>query len=107
MKKIVLLTIDTSKREEAKIILSIDGTEYIYCESTDSRKAQVVLPLISKVLKEHELSLVDISKLYAPLGPGSFTGLRVGASIVNTLGSVLHIPINDKPLGVLLEPVYE
>lgn len=107
MKKIVLLTIDTSKREEAKIILSIDGTEYIYCKSTDTRKAQVVLPLIFQALKEHDLSFVDISKLYAPLGPGSFTGLRVGASIVNALGSVLHISINDDPPGVLLEPVYE
>ena len=107
MKKEVLLTIDTSKRETATITLSIDGKAYVSSAPTDTRKAQVVLPLIEKILKEHELSLVDISKLYAPLGPGSFTGLRVGASIVNTIGSVLHIPINDKSLGVLLEPVYE
>lgn len=107
MKKIVSLTINTSDRECAIIILSIDGKKYEYKEPTDTRKAQVVLPLIEKALKKHEITFSDIAKLYAPVGPGSFTGLRVGASIVNTLGTVLHIPINDSPPGVLLEPVYE
>ena len=28
-------------------------------------------------------------------GPGSFTGLRIGAAIVNTLSHELHIPLYD------------
>ena len=39
-------------------------------------------------------------------GPGSFTGLRVGASIANALSFALGIPVNGKPLGEIVEPRY-
>lgn len=105
--KSIELTVDTSLRDTARIVLAIDGVDHEYSQMIDTRKAQVVLPLIEQALKKHKVTFTDISKLYAPVGPGSFTGLRVGASIVNILGTALRIPINGKPLGILLEPVYE
>jgi tRNA A37 threonylcarbamoyladenosine modification protein TsaB len=107
LKETVSITIDLSDRELARVILAIDGQEFEYKEATDTRKPQVALSLLERALKEHKLQMKDISKLYAPVGIGSFTGLRVGAAIVNAIASVLHIPINDKELGVLVEPTYE
>lgn len=52
------------------------------------------------ILKFLEDSLRNIGKDYKDLegigffaGPGSFTGLRIGASVVNTLADGLNIPI--------------
>ncbi|MBP6882343.1 MAG: hypothetical protein KBC15_02180 [Candidatus Levybacteria bacterium] len=103
----VLVTIDLSDRELARVILSVQGEEFEYKEVTDTRKPQLALVLLQKSLKDHNLEMKDITGLYAPVGSGSFTGLRVGAAIINTLGSVLKISINDNEPGVLVEPLYE
>lgn len=107
MKKIVSLTIDLSDRDWARVVLFIDGKEFEYTRATDTRKAQAILPLITDSLGEHDLVMQDITGLFVPVKEGSFTGLRVGAAIANTLGTVLQIPINDNAPGVLIEPQYE
>lgn len=37
----------------------------------------------------------DITEITFMSGPGSFTGLRIGASVVNTLADQLSIPLFD------------
>jgi len=79
--------------------LKIDGKEIIEKKLLDTRKAQVVLPLLEKLFKEHNLSLKDLSAIEVNPGPGSFTGIRVGLSIANTLGFLLTIPVNGEKVG--------
>lgn len=99
----VILLIDTSSNKEIKIGLIINGEKFVIEQEIDTRKAQVTLPLIEKILKEHKLSLKDISEIQVNPGPGSFTGLRVGIAIANTLGYLLNIPVNGKKM---VEPEY-
>lgn len=101
-----VLLIDTSNNKEVKVGLKIDGKEHILQQQLDHRKAQVVLPLIEQLLKEHSLSLKDVTAIQVNEGPGSFTGLRVGVAIANTLGYLLNIPINGKKVGEFVEPTY-
>ena len=105
MKKIILL-IDTTNNKEMAVGLKIDGREIIERQPLDTRKAQVVLPLLEKLLKEHDLRLEGITAIEVNAGPGSFTGIRVGLSIANTLGFLLNIPVNRKKVGEIVEANY-
>lgn len=100
------LFIDTTSNEIIKVGLEIDGEMDLCEESHDKKKAQIVLPLIEELLQKHNVEQQDITEIEVKPGPGSFTGIRVGLAIANTLGTVLHIPINGKPIGELAEAVY-
>jgi tRNA threonylcarbamoyladenosine biosynthesis protein TsaB len=99
-----ILFIDTSAINTAKIAVEIDGKRFEKTSESKVLKSQMVLPMIEEILKEHKLKLTDITSITIFTGPGSFTGLRVGATVANALGYLLDIPVNGKKALVL--PVY-
>lgn len=101
------LIIDSSDNKEIVVGLQIDNKKYLLKHRVDSRRAQVILPLINKILRKYSLKIENIDSIEVNTGPGSFTGLRIGISIANTLGFALKIPINGKKVGELVEPVYK
>lgn len=94
------LSIDTSKIHE----ITVGIGEWTRTEQSVRVNAQMVLPVLSALLVEHKLGISDITEISVATGPGSFTGLRVGAAIANTLGYLLDIPVNGKKKLAL--PVY-
>ena len=58
-----------------------------------SNHAEVILPLIESVLRAAAVSLSELSGLAVSIGPGSFTGLRVGLSTVKGLAYGWGIPV--------------
>jgi len=102
----VILGIDTGDNQTIHVGLEIDGKKHEVSKPLDKRKAQAVLPMIDELIKKHDLSLRDITEIIVNPGPGSFIGIRVGVTIANTLGFLLHIPINKKPVGEFVEPIY-
>lgn len=98
------LIIDTSSNKVVRVGLEIDGKKYLTELPLDRQKAQAVLPLVEQLLKKHKLNLKDLTGIRVNAGPGSFTGLRVGVSIANTLGYLLDIPVNGKK--TIVEPEY-
>lgn len=101
-----VLFIDTSSNTEAIVRLIINEKEYKLTKKYDKNRAQIVLPMIKELLAKHDTKLQDITAIEVVIGPGSFTGLRVGVAIANSLGFFLQIPINNNPLGKLVEPKY-
>lgn len=99
--------IDTSNNKEVIVSLKLDEKEFIKKQVPDHRKAQVVLPIVEGLLEEHGLTLKDITGVEVNPGPGSFTGLRVGITIANTLGFLLKIPVNGKKIGEQVDAVYQ
>lgn len=88
------LFIDTSNREE--IIVGFDDERFV----TNSRmeKSQMLLTCVDKLLKKNGKNIEDITEIEVNTGPGSFTGLRVGVSVANTLGWVLGVAVNGKDI---------
>ena len=82
------LYLDTSS---PKTILILDNKTYEW-ESGRSL-ARDLHKFIHEKLVENNSDWHDISEITFFSGPGSFTGLRIGATVVNTLSSDLNIPL--------------
>lgn len=102
----VILYIDTSNNKKVYIFLEIDGEKKEIVKETDSWTSQVLLPLIDELLSKTNISLSELTEMKVNTGPGSFTGLRVGIAVANTLGWLLGIPVNGKK-NRFAEPVYK
>ena len=55
----------------------------------DQETAHEPLVAIEKLLKKNKIALADLDEISAHPGPGSFTGLRIGSAVVQTLNFVL------------------
>lgn len=53
--------------------------------------SETLLPIINQVFEETNLTLNDIDLLVCDIGPGSFTGIRIGVSTVKAFIDAKHI----------------
>jgi tRNA threonylcarbamoyladenosine biosynthesis protein TsaB len=89
----VLLAFDTAT--PAVTVALYDG-ERVVAERTTvdaMRHGEVLAPAIAAVLTDAGLVRQDLTALAVGVGPGPFTGLRVGLMTARTLGVVLGIPV--------------
>lgn len=100
-----ILLIDSSDREETVVGLKINGKTHFLRRKRIS--SQILLPLIDKILKKYDLGVWDLTGVEVNSGPGSYTGLRVGVAVANTLGVFLKIPINGQKIGQIITPFYD
>jgi L-threonylcarbamoyladenylate synthase len=96
-RKTCILHIDSSKRNETILSLSREQWKKEKKLVLEHPSSQQILPLLEALLQENAMTLADISEITVYEGPGSFTGLRVGAAIGMTIAWLLSIPINGKP----------
>lgn len=54
--------------------------------------SETLMPLVKKLLDESNLSLKDFDLLVSDIGPGSFTGIRIGVSTCKAFSDSLNIP---------------
>ena len=70
----------------ATVALFQDGALIAEREADAGKKhAETVLPLIDDLLEESGVSISQIDLFAVDIGPGSFTGVRIGVSLVNAL----------------------
>jgi tRNA threonylcarbamoyladenosine biosynthesis protein TsaB len=92
----MVLWINTSDRKKIEVALKKDGELVAQKFAENDFGSQVLLNLIAEILKENNLEFADLSGIDVEKGPGSYTGLKVGASVANALGFSLNIPVNNK-----------
>ena len=54
--------------------------------------SETLMPLIKQILEETNLNLSDMDLLVCDIGPGSFTGIRIGVATVKAFSDSLGIP---------------
>ena len=57
------------------------------------RHAEALVPSIASVLQQAGASRTELTDIVVGVGPGPFTGLRVGLVTARTLGMVLGVPV--------------
>lgn len=92
------LYINTKDPKVITVTLTDNNQEVNQLTDTNEFGSQVLLPMIVKILKKNNLEFQDIKNIEVETGPGSFTGLKVGAAVANALAFTLHIPVNNKQL---------
>jgi tRNA threonylcarbamoyl adenosine modification protein YeaZ len=58
------------------------------------RHGELLMPMIAKVLADAGVSRTDLTAVAVGVGPGPYTGLRVGVVTARVLGAVLGIPVH-------------
>lgn len=53
------------------------------------------LPLLDRILSEYHLDVHDLKEIIVVVGPGSFTGVRIGVVIAKMLSYTLNIPVKE------------
>ena len=59
--------------------------------------SEKLMPVIEELMEELELKIHDIDVIAISEGPGSYTGLRIGAAIAKSLAFAANIPIAGVP----------
>lgn len=72
-------------------VLKLDDKMYEWESGRDL--AEKLLAFLNEKLAENGKTWQDISEITFMSGPGSFTGLRIGAAVVNALAHELNIPL--------------
>lgn len=65
----------------------------IAARSVAGRQAEAMVPLIGSVMEEAGLDWPDISLIGVTVGPGSFTGLRIGLAAARGIALARDLPI--------------
>ena len=101
------LSIDTTDREKV-IVAIVDSWSNLKDKIVVNQQSgsQALIPAIIKILKKNKCTVKDLTGVKVNVGPGSFTGTRVGVAVANALGFALDIPVNGK-LAKIATPVYE
>jgi tRNA threonylcarbamoyl adenosine modification protein YeaZ len=89
----VLLAIDTSAGTSVAVVDRDAGTLAEHSEADTRRHAEVIGTLIQRALKDAGIAVTDLSGVAVGMGPGPFTGLRVGIAAARAFAFGIGKPV--------------
>jgi len=98
-----ILGIDTST-DNCSVVLLTDNQVIERNEIAKSAHSEKLIQFISEILEEANITVEELTCIGVNIGPGSFTGLRIGLSTAKGLAFPHNIPILPvKSLPVLVQ----
>jgi tRNA threonylcarbamoyladenosine biosynthesis protein TsaB len=113
-----ILALDTATLVSSVALATADTLLAEITLQTKKTHSELLMPHIAKLIDMAEVAKTDIKAVAVSIGPGSFTGLRIGLSTAKTLAYAMNIPVVGVPTlaalaygcpvpGVLLAPMLD
>lgn len=88
-----ILAIDTSSKV-CSVAITEDTKKIIELSNNDEKTHSVkLMPMVDEAFKSVGLSLDDIDLLSCCVGPGSFTGIRIGIATIKAFADAKNLPV--------------
>lgn len=92
--RIVIVVGLTSSTAAVGVAIAVDGRVVAHHHGlTDRRHAEELTPMISSALTEAGIEMAEVDRFAADIGPGRFTGLRVGLASARALALAMDLPL--------------
>lgn len=88
-----ILALDTSTMNSTVTIMEDGKIIADYSLNQEKTHSESLVPMIDQVLQGLNLSIRDIDLIAPSIGPGSFTGLRIGLTVAKTLAQFTEMKI--------------
>ena len=92
-----ILAVDSSGLVASVAIVEDDTLVAEYTINYKKTHSQTLLPMLDEIVKMTETDLQSVDAIAVAKGPGSFTGLRIGAATVKGLALTLDKPVIGVP----------
>jgi tRNA threonylcarbamoyladenosine biosynthesis protein TsaB len=89
----LILAIETATQSVGVALANEQGVVAHLEVRQGRRHAETVVPAIEQLLAHAEASMADITRIAVDVGPGLFTGLRVGVATAKAYALALDVPI--------------
>ena len=81
----ITLAIDTASSHTSIALFEDGNIKEELTWKSENNEAEKLMPAIEEMLNQNSLSYENIDQIYCVKGPGSFTGLRIGVTVANTI----------------------
>lgn len=90
-----VLAIDTALGACSAAVYDAGLGETLAAQSVtmDRGHAEAIIPMIARVMRDSRVDFEDLDRVVTTIGPGSFTGLRVGISAARGVGLACNKPV--------------
>ncbi len=87
-----ILALETTGKYGTAAVIREDGAVFCASSSTEMNHLRDIITISDEAVRMADISRQDLTHVAASVGPGSFTGIRIGVTTARTLGQMLGIP---------------
>ena len=87
-----ILAIETTGKYGSASVIDDEGRIWSAESREEMNHLKGIISLIDEALKAADITKDDLTHIAASIGPGSFTGIRIGVTTARTMAQMLDIP---------------